>query len=194
MLAALLFLLAFGGVLLVVTACALHRQVRTARRAMAPVAGSRGPEFMEGEKAPRVSAPSLGGNILTIGGATRDPRFMLLLFVEPGSKLCESVVGDAVDLCRRRSVRLLLVGEGDSGGYDSLVLQKRIDHDDLILSNSLREDFLIGPVPSAALLNPDGYLVARGTVQHRDHLDALLTALCSQAEDDGVVRMERKAG
>lgn len=195
MLVVVLFLLALGGVLLVVAVLALRRQVRTVRLAMAPVTKLKGWIEGDAEKAPLASVPSLTGAILTIGGATRDPRFMLLLFVEPKSSLCDTVVDDAMELCRKNKVRLLLVGRGgDLDEYRELVRRKRLRQDDLVLSDALLEDFLIGPVPSAALLDTKGYLVARGTVQLREHLENLLSAVCQAPERDTDVKLIGQAG
>lgn len=177
MLGAVLFLLMLGAMLLVVAVFALRRQVRMTRLAMTPVSEVRGWVAGDAEKAPIVSAPSLAKETLTIGGATRDRRFLLLVFVEPQSALCESLIGAALELCRERDVRLVLAGDGDSAGYETLLRRKKMQPGDFVLSGALKDVFLIGPIPSVVLLDADGHLMARGAVQHREHLEGLLSSI-----------------
>ncbi|MDE8653593.1 methylamine utilization protein MauD [Novosphingobium album (ex Liu et al. 2023)] len=175
MLVPLLFLLGLCVILLVVAVLALRRQLRLARQAMAPVGTPRpggGPH--PAEPAPIVSAPSLAGETLTIGGVSREPRPLLLVFIEAGCGLCETVIGDAVDLCRRADVRLLFLGDGRTEDYAGLIRRNGLKESHFILSGAIGDDFLIGPVPAAALIDADGQLVARGTVQRREQLEALL--------------------
>jgi len=183
MLVAVLFLLGLCAALLLVAVLALRRQVRAVRMAMMPVAALRRWVTGAGESAPIVSAPSLRGDMLTIGGSSRDSRFVMLLFVEPGSALCETVTDVAADLCRRAGVRLLLVGGGAPDDYAALVRRAGLQQTDCILSEGLKDDFMIGPVPSVAMLDADGCMVARGTVHHSGHLAALLASVCPPVEE-----------
>lgn len=175
MLIALLFLLAVGIVLLTVAVLATRRQLRVGREALAPVgrmalAGGPG----RWAPAPIVSVPSLAGDTVTIGGVSRDPRCLLLLFIDTQSALCDAIVQEAVDLCRRADVRLLLLGDGAHDDYAELLARHRLGTADFVLNSALGEDFQIGPLPSAALINARGDIVARGTVQRREQLEALL--------------------
>jgi hypothetical protein len=178
MLIALLFLFAVGMVLLVVAVLATRRQLRLGRQALAPVTGlvPAGPPF-PAERAPIISVPSLAGETLTIGGISRDPRFLLLIFIEAYSSLCETIVKEAGELCARLDVRLLLLGDGQSEDYADLLVRHRVPSSAFILNAALGEEFLIGALPSAALINPQGEMVARGTVQRREQLETLLLSV-----------------
>lgn len=181
MLMALSTALLIVAALLAVAVAALRRQIRAAKLTMLPLAAVPPSGSSELEKAPLVSAPSLGSGTLTIGGASRDARFVLLVFVEPGSPLSEDVTRAAIELCQAAGVRLLLIGE-----EGSLEPAPATDagHVERILSGALRDDFRVGPGPSAALLDAQGYLVARGTVQHRQNLEALLSSFRTPEEPD----------
>lgn len=184
MLVALLFLLALGIVLLAVAALAMQRQLRLGREALAPVRShSHAAAPRNSDPAPIVSAASLAGDVVTIGGASRDTRPQLLIFVEAGSPLCDAVVGDAVDLCRGTGVRLLLLGEGRRDDYAGLLERYSLRAADFILNAGLGEDFRIGPVPSAVLIDGRGQLVARGTVQRREQLNMLLQSMDCQSDE-----------
>ncbi len=182
MLIALSFLFGLGVILLAVAVLATQRQLRIARQSLFPVGrvpmneGAR-----DWEPAPIVSAPSISGATLTIGGTSRDPRLLLLLFVGTGSDLCDAAVRDAVELCSRAGMRLLLLGDGDGRDYADLMARNGLAADDIVLVAAASEDFQLGPVPSAALIDASGHLLARGTVQRREQLQALLAAIGPQA-------------
>lgn len=182
MLIALSFLFGLGIILLAVAVLATQRQMRLARQSLTPV--GRIPvndDIRDFEPAPIVSAPAISGKTLTIGGMSRDPRLLLLLFVDAGSDLCDAVVREAVELCAEAGVRLLLLGDGDGKDYAALMTCNGLCADDIILDGAASEDFQIGPAPSAALIDASGHLLARGTVQRREQLEALLAAVGSEA-------------
>ncbi|MEW9856243.1 hypothetical protein [Novosphingobium sp. M1R2S20] len=183
MLIALLFLMGVGTALLIVAVLATRRQMYLDRRALAPVDRFAQASGDEGaEPAPILSVPALDGAVLTIGGATRDRRFQLLLFIEAKSALCDFVVGQAVELCHACDVRLLLFGEGQVQDYAELLARHAINAHDFVLNGSVGEDYLIGPLPSAALLDGLGNIIARGTVQRREQLEMLLVPADRRAE------------
>lgn len=184
MLVALLFLLALGIVLLAVAALAMRRQLRLGREALAPVRGaSQVVTPRDADLAPIISAASLSGDVLTIGGASRDASPQLLIFIEARSALCDAVVGDAVDLCRGTRVRLVLLGEGPRNDYAGLLERYSLREADFILNAGLGEDFQLGPVPSAVLIDGRGQIVARGTVQRREQLKLLLQSVDCQPDE-----------
>ncbi|EJL21336.1 hypothetical protein [Novosphingobium sp. AP12] len=182
MLIALSFLFGLGIILLAVAVLATRRQTRLARQSLTPV--GRIPvndDVRDLEPAPIVCAPAISGETLTIGGTSRDPRLLLLLFVEAGSDLCDHVVRDAVELCAQADVRLLLLGDGDVNDYAAFMVRNGLGAQDIILDAAANEDFQIGPVPSAALIDANGHLLARGTVQRQEQLEALLAAVGTKA-------------
>jgi hypothetical protein len=92
------------------------------------------------------------------------------------------MVREAVELCADVDVRLLLLGEGDAEDYAALMTSHGLGADDIILDAAAGEDFQVGPVPSAALIDASGQLLARGTVQRREQLEALLAAVGPEAQ------------
>ncbi|MEG8220801.1 hypothetical protein OSJ57_09215 [Sphingomonas sp. HH69] len=127
-----------------------------------------------GRAAPVVSAPTLAGDMLTIGGPSADGRAQLLLFIAPGCAASRSAVRDALALTNRTQLRLLFLGEGRAEDYADMLRQHRIRDTDIILNAQVGADFRIGTRPSAALIDAGGRLLARGAIDGRAQLEALL--------------------
>ena len=173
MLIASLFLLWMVVILLVVAVVALSRQLRAMQDSAGP-AVTRAMPAVPGRAAPVVSAPTLAGEMLTIGGPSADGRAQLLLFIAPGCGVSRSAVRDALALTDRKALRLLFLGEGRAEDYADMLRQHRIRDTDVILNAQVGADFRIGARPSAALIDAGGRLLARGPVDGRAQFDALL--------------------
>lgn len=173
MLIASLFLLWMVVILLVVAVVALSRQVRAMQEGAGAVA-PRAVVAVPGRAAPVVSAPTLAGDMLTIGGPSADGRAQLLLFIAPGCAASRSAVRDALALTNRTQLRLLFLGEGRAEDYADMLRQHRIRDTDIILNAQIGADFRIGTRPSAALIDAGGRLLARGAIDGRAQLEALL--------------------
>lgn len=177
MLIASLFLLWIIVILLVVAVVALARQLRLLQDRAVPVAGRiahRGAGAAPGGAAPVVSAPTLAGDMLTIGGPSADGRAMLLLFIRPACQASRAAIRDALALTDRKRLRLLFLGEGRAEDYGDMLRQHHIRDTDVILNAEVLRDFRAGDRPSAALVDARGQLLARGVVEAREQLDALL--------------------
>ena len=152
MLIASLFLLWMVVILLVVAVVALSRQVRAMQEGAGAVA-PRAVVAVPGRAAPVVSAPTLAGDMLTIGGPSAAGRAQLLLFIAPGCAASRSAVRDALALTNRTQLRLLFLGEGRAEDYADMLRQHRIRDTDIILNAQVGADFRIGTRPSAALID-----------------------------------------
>ncbi|WP_298398046.1 methylamine utilization protein MauD [Sphingobium sp.] len=173
MLIASLFFLWIAVILLGVAVVALARQVRLLQDRAAPAASHSAPGGASGV-APITSAPTLAGDMLTIGGQSADGRALLLLFIRPGCAASRSAIRDALALTDRKRLRLLFLGEGRAEDYGDLLRQHRIRDTDIILNDDVLRDYRIADRPSAALIDGRGRLLARGVVGAREQLDALL--------------------
>ena len=173
MLIASLFLLWMVVILLVVAVVALSRQVRAMQDGVGAIV-PRAVVAVPGRAAPVVSAPTLAGDMLTIGGPSADGRAQLLLFIAPGCAASRSAVRDALALTNRTQLRLLFLGEGRAEEYADMLRQHRIRDTDIILNAQVGADVRIGTRPSAALIDAGGRLLARGAIDGRAQLEALL--------------------
>ena len=165
-----LFLLWIVVILLVVAVVALARQLRLVQDRAVPVARAARP----GGAAPVVSAPTLAGDMLTIGGPSADGRALLLLFIRPACPVSRAAIRDALALTDRTRLRLLFLGDGRADDYGDMLRQHHIRDTDIIVNGDVLADFRAGDRPSAALIDARGRLLARGTVAARDQLKALL--------------------
>ncbi|HUD90721.1 methylamine utilization protein MauD [Sphingobium sp.] len=188
MLIASLFLLWVIVILLAVAVVALARQVRSLQDRPAST-GTHRTARGRGGIAPIVSAPTLAGDMLTIGGPSADGRAMLLLFIRPGCAASRSAIRDALALTDRKRLRLLFLGEGRVEEYGDLLRQHRIRETDIILNAEVLGDYRAGDRPSAALIDARGRLLARGVVEERAQLDALLAHIGPHDEAEEVERI-----
>jgi len=168
-----LFLLWIIVILLGVAVVALARQLRLLQDRAMPIA-QRTSLLGPGGAAPVVSAPTLAGDMLTIGGPSADGRALLLLFIRPDCPASRAAIRDALALTDRKRLRLLFLGEGRAEDYGDMLRQHHIRDTDVILSTEVMRDFRSGDRPSAALIDARGRLLARGVVEARAQLDALL--------------------
>ena len=178
MLIASLFLLWMVVILLVVAVVALSRQLQAMQDRAGP-AVTRAAPAVPGRAAPVVSAPTLAGDMLTIGGPGADGRAQLLLFIAPGCVASRSAVRDALALTDRKALRLLFLGEGRAEEYADMLRQHRIRDTDVILNAQVGADFRIGARPSAVLIDARGRLLARGPVDGRDQFHGLLAHMAT---------------
>lgn len=180
MLIASLFLLWVAVILLGVAVVAQARQLRQLHERLNP-APLGGAAALTGI-APIVSmspasAPTLAGDMLTIGGPSADGRAWLLLFIRAGCAASRTAIRDALALTDRKRLRLLFLGEGRAEDYRDLLRQHRIRDTDMIVSAQLLRDFQADDLPAAALIDARGRLLGRGAIAARAQLDALLARL-----------------
>lgn len=175
MLIASLFLLWVAVILLGVAVVAQARQLRQLHDRLdpAPLPGA----MPSTGTAPVASAPTLAGDMLTIGGPSADGRAWLLLFIRAGCAASRTAIRDALALTDRKRLRLLFLGEGRAEEYRDLLRQHRIRDTDMIVSGQLLRDFQATDLPAAALIDARGRLLGRGAIAARAQLDALLARL-----------------
>jgi methylamine dehydrogenase accessory protein MauD len=172
-LVATLFLLWMIVILLIVAVMALARQVRALQDG-GPAGRSRPVPSTRAGIAPVVSAPTLAGDMLTIGGPSADGRAQLLLFIRPACTASRTAVRDALALTDRKRLRLLFVADGRVEDYGDMLRQHRIRDTDIIVNPAIGADFRVVERPAAALVDPRGRLLARGGIGTRAQLETLL--------------------
>lgn len=169
------FLLWFVVLLLSVAVGALTRQVRAMQQRIAPIAVQLAGGATPGDATPVISAATQAGEMLTLGGTSPDGRARLLLFVEGDCTICDEIVGHARELADPARLHLLmLLGAGRVEAFGGMMKRHRVANEDLIVNASIGADYRIGILPSLALLDQRGRLLARGMVQTREQLEAVL--------------------
>lgn len=176
MLAASHFLLWVSVILLSVAFVALERQVRFLRHGGAAFAS--GPLVAA---IPLISTPTLSGEMVTIGGATRDGRPLLLLFLQADCIVSTQALQEAAALNDPARLRLILLGEGEASAFAALARPHRIREADIILSAGINAAMGLEHWPAAVLIAGDGTVLGRGGVRKRGQIHALLALLPSVA-------------
>ena len=155
----------------------LARQVGVLHERVAPMGAmtsDRGPEV--GELAPTLSAATLAGEPVTVGGPSSRGRSRLLLFVSPACPVCKKLLPIACSLANAERLDVLLIGDGDVAEQRSMVQQLALDRFPYINSPQVGIAFHVGKLPYAILIDAAGVIRAKGLVNNREHLESLLIA------------------
>ena len=169
------FLLWIFVVLLLVAVIALARQLHMLRERLTPVEAvvSTG-NLRSGGPSPILSVHTLDGRVVTLGGRDDIEQSVLILFVSPGSPVCEKLIPSAMMLARAQAFRLIFVADGDAAACRDMVRAHRMLAYDVIESVDARRAYRVGDDPFAVLLNGDGSIASMGDVYSREQLQSLL--------------------
>jgi len=175
-------ILALSGMVL-----ALFRQVGLLHERLGPVGAlvlPGGPRV--GEAAPTFDLTSLAGEGVRIGQPDRN-KSTLLFFLSPTCPVCKTLVPVVKKVASAEHDRLdvVLASDGEESAQRHMVKDQGLDAFPLVLSTELGLAFGVSKLPHAALIGPDGKLVASGLVNNREHLESLLVA-----EDLGVASLQ----
>lgn len=155
----------------------LARQVGVLHERVAPMGAmtsDRGPEV--GEMAPTLTAATLAGDPVAVGGASSRGRSRLLLFVSPSCPVCKKLLPIACSFANAERLDVVLVGDGDVAEQRSMVQQLALDSFPYINSPQVGMAFHVGKLPYAILIDAEGVIRAKGLVNNREHLESLLIA------------------
>lgn len=172
----LLWLVVLG---LAATVFALARQIGVLHERVAPVGALITQNTAEiGQTAKDFELADLAGRTVRIGGRRSDGRSQFLLFVSPSCPVCKKLLGVARSFARaeRRSLDLVLVGDGDRDEHRELVARHELDGIPLVISPAVGMSYGIGKLPYAMLIDAEGVVRSKGLVNSREHLESLLTA------------------
>jgi len=155
----------------------LARQIGVLHERVAPMGAmtsDQGPQV--GEAAPRLSAATLDGIALELGGPSPDGRSQLLLFVAPSCPVCKKLLPIARSFARTERMRLTLVGDGEPAAQRALIQQFGLEAVPYVSSAHIGLTYQVGKLPHAVLIDPAGIIRAKGLVNTREHLESLLNA------------------
>ena len=162
---------------LAVLVFALARQVGILHERVAPMgamSSDKGPEV--GEMAPTLSAATLDGESMSIGGSSEHERSRLLLFVSPTCPVCKKLLPIAASLAKAERLDVLLVGDGDQAEQRAMIQQFGLESIPYVSSPQVGMTFHVGKLPYAILIDAAGVIRAKGLVNSREHLESLLIA------------------
>lgn len=159
-----------------VAVLALARQIGLLhRRLSVPSARmeSAGPEI--GELVPELAARDLLGRKTTLGGARG--KQTLLAFVSPRCISCDDLAPAlrSVWKSEHRTVEVILVGiGGDEKSNRDFIARHALEDIPFLASNEIGTQYRVLAPPYALLIDKDHKLLAKGVVNHMEHLESLL--------------------
>lgn len=156
---------------------ALARQVGVLHERIAPMGAltmAGGPSI--GEHLPLMSAVTLDGEALTLGGASPRERPLLLMFVAPSCPVCKKVSPIAKHVAKSDGLDLVFISDGDVVEQKKMIGQLDIAAYPFVNSPDIGMRLQVGKLPYAFLLNAEGLLVAKGLINSREHIESLVVA------------------
>jgi len=163
-----------------VVIAALVRQLGVLNARVAPVGALAVQEGVRvGEAAPQMSAESLAGVPVEIGGPRTDGRATLLFFLSPSCPVCETLLPALQSMARLEAqhIEVILASDGEPEAHRRFVAEEKLEHMPYLLSPGLGIAYGVSKLPFAALVDASGVLRARGLVNTREHLESLLEAM-----------------
>ena len=163
--------------LLAIAVLALARQVGVLHERIAPVgalAMGKGPQ--PGEAAPKISAHTLAGSAVEIGGTLPAGTLQLLFFVAPTCPVCKKLLPTTQAFAETEALDLVFVGDGDEQEHRQMATKYGIAPERFINSATIGRAFQVGKLPYAVLISELGIVVAQGLVNTREHLESLIVS------------------
>lgn len=162
---------------LVVALLALARQVGVLHMRVAPAGAlttAGGPSV--GAKAPPISAQTLDGAVVSVGGAAPGSALRLLMFVSATCPLCKNLIPMAKSFARDERVQLIFVGDDTVEAQRAMIERHGLGGYQFINGPDVGQAFEVGKLPFAVLLDAEGVILSKGLVNSREHLESLIIA------------------
>ncbi|GIX17083.1 MAG: hypothetical protein KatS3mg119_1269 [Rhodothalassiaceae bacterium] len=158
---------------------ALMRQIGALHDRVAPVgaltlAGGLKP----GEAIPAMVVHDLFGEPVPVSGTSPDGRARLLVFTAPNCPVCRELKETLAVIARqeRRWLAVIQVSDGDPAEHRAAAEEARAAGMRYVLSRNLGVLLEVSRLPTAALVDEKGVLIAKGLVNSREHLESLFEA------------------
>jgi len=158
---------------------ALTRQIGVLYERVAPAGAlTIGHGLHNGEAAPVVRAPRLGGETEMVGAPSADGRATLVFFLSPTCPVCKTLLPVLRSLARDEAaaLRVLLASDGPREEHEAFVHSERLDAFPYVLSTQLGMTWQVAKLPYGVLVDAAGVVRAHGIVNSREHLESLLEA------------------
>ncbi|PYY72474.1 methylamine utilization protein MauD [Pseudomonas jessenii] len=160
---------------LAVSMLALARQVGVIHARIAPVGAlsiGRGPQ--PGESGPELTATTLSGGSIKVGGAAHSPS--LVFFVSATCPVCKSLMPTVIDVVKSEGLDLIVVGDGEQTELRQMADRFKLPATKFVNSMEVGRAYHVGKLPYAVLLDSSGVISAQGLVNTREHVESLVVA------------------
>ncbi len=158
---------------------ALMRQIGALHDRVAPVGAlSLAGGLKPGEALPAMVLHDLFGEPVSISGPAPDGRARLIVFVAPHCPVCRELKETLAEIARqeRRWLSVIAISDGDPAEHRAAAEEARSNGIRYALSRNLGLLLEVSRLPTAALVDEQGVLVAKGLVNSREHLESLFEA------------------
>ena len=129
-----------------------------------------------GDPAPVITAPSLDGTMVSIGGERG--RSHLLFFLAPDCPICKSLVPVLRSIGKAEPwLDISLASDGGTiDEHELFARQEGLTDFEYLISEDLGRAYGISKLPYAVLIDEIGMIAAMGIVNSREHLESLFEA------------------
>lgn len=167
-------------VVLAVVVVALARQIGTLHLRLGPRGAleidDEGPPL--GERVEPLAASDLEGRELVLGG---DGSPQLLLFVSPGCDVCRQVLPSVNAAARQGDLEAVVVT--DAGEEESAAYARKLRSVPVAASLEAVEAFGVPGTPYVVVLDADGVVRAKGTVNNMEQMEGLVDTARRRLEE-----------
>ncbi len=158
---------------------ALMRQIGALHDRVAPVGAlALSGGLKPGEALPAMVLHDLFGEPVSVSGEAPDGRARLLVFTAPNCPVCRELKETLAEIARqeRRWLSVIAISDGDPAEHRAAAEEARSTGIRYALSRNLGVLLEVSRLPTAALVDEQGVLVAKGLVNSREHLESLFEA------------------
>lgn len=156
----------------------LARQIGVLHERLAPIgvqpvlAG-----LQAGQALPQITARTLDGAAVSVGGFNPSGRAMVLMFVSADCPVCKRTLPTARSVAKEHDLDLVLIGEGDVAALSAMANRTSLDDVPLLLSTELLLLMQIERLPTLVALDARGVITAREIASSRREIEALVATL-----------------
>lgn len=157
---------------------AMARQIGVLHERVAPAGAlAINQKLRAGDPAPELTAQSLEGELVTVGGQ-RGGRSQLLLFVAPDCPVCKSLLPalKSAAATERGWIDVILLSDGEGPQHAAYVRDQGLTEFPYIVSELIGRSYGVGKLPYGVVVDEQGRVASMGLINSREHLDSLFEA------------------
>ncbi len=172
-------LLWLAVVVMAIVIFALVRQIGVLYERIAPAGALMVNRRLQvGGEAPRMSVTTLGGKVLTIGGASENGRSTLLFFLSPDCPICKTLLPALKSAVNSEAgwIDAILASDGKQQDHEAFVRKHGLQPLPYVVSEDLGMNYGIAKLPYGVVIDEEGKVASMGIVNSREHLESLFEA------------------
>lgn len=157
---------------------ALTRQIGVLYERVAPAGALMVNKALEvGMPAPEVSANTLEGKTLLLGGQTQE-KSQLLFFLSPDCPICKTLLPVIKSAVKSEGswFNVVLASDGEEHDHRSFVAEHELNAFPYVVSEILGKTYGVAKLPYGVLIDDKGQIASMGIINSREHLESLFEA------------------